>query len=496
VSYDIVLFTGFQNEPVKTFGAYKCAHELRQAGFRTLVVGHLHDLTITELTKILDLAVGANTLFVGFSTTFLATDLVKHSAFRDQRQRFHNFLPYGDHDEKQFVDHLKLINPNCKIVAGGTRIFFDIRNKYVDYAIIGYGDLSIVNLAQHIKDGVELRKARRNLHKIIVIDDPVAEGFDFANSSMQWCDDDIVIPREGLPLEISRGCVFSCKFCMFRLNGKNKLDYLKKYETIRSELLYNYEKYNITTYRLLDDTYNDTKEKIDIMLDIVKSLPFEPLFWTYLRLDLMSKHPETIDKIVKTGIRSMFFGIETLHKKTGTIIGKGYDPDEQVETIRYIKKTYGDQVRLHGAFICGLPYESKEHVQLTMDRLMSADIPLDTFHYNPLLIMKKDYRVWDSAFGLDMTKFGYRELPETHSDGVTEEVAWESDIMTSLEAKQMCADFLKTAGLSRRQKFKSFYDRSTVNSKNTFIPIYKTQLFKHLGADSDFICAYQSKQSK
>jgi hypothetical protein len=55
MTYDIVLFTGFREQPVKTFGAHKCAHELRLAGFQTLVVNHLHDLDLNELKKILDL---------------------------------------------------------------------------------------------------------------------------------------------------------------------------------------------------------------------------------------------------------------------------------------------------------------------------------------------------------------------------------------------------------------------------------------------------------
>jgi radical SAM superfamily enzyme YgiQ (UPF0313 family) len=473
VTYDIVLFTGFKESPVKTFGAHKCAHELRLAGFRTLVVNHLHDFDLDELTKILDLSVGTNTLFVGFSNTFLDTKLKLHHSPHKSKTAFQSFLPRSSEIEQQFAEHLKTINPDCKIVVGGCRTFFDIYNPNVDYAVIGYADLSIVNLAQHLKSGTELKKSRRNIHKIIVIDDSLAEGFDFANSSMQWCDDDIVIAGEPLPLEISRGCVFSCKFCNFRLNGKKNLDYLKQYETIKNELLYNYEKYNITAYRLLDDTYNDTKEKIDIMLDIVESLPFRPIFWSYIRLDLLAKHPETINKLVRTGIKWMFFGIETLNKKAGTLIGKGFDPDDQVNTIRHIKNIYGDQVHLHGSFICGLPEESKESINNTMNRLLSGDIPLDSVRYFPLYILKKRYEVWHSQFGLDLTRYGFREI--TPPDGnLRETVNWESDIMNYEEAKKMCDMF----NWDMVNHSKDFLTLS--NTDPNFISKYKFRLFKHI----------------
>ena len=234
--------------------------------------------------------------------------------------------------------------------------------------------------------------------------------------------------------------------------------------------MYNYNHYGITSYRLLDDTYNDTKEKIDIILDIVKELPFKPLFWSYLRLDLMAKHPETIDKIVQTGIRQMFFGLETLNKQAGAAVGKGYDPDAQVETIRYIKKTYGDSVYLFGSFICGLPYESKESVLNTMQRLQTKDIPLDGSYYSPLLIMKKDYQTWESAFGIDMTKFGYKEMPNTR-EVYREEVLWQNDFMNIFESKAMCKMY---AEKNAHSTFK------ITPSECDIITCYKICLWKHL----------------
>jgi Radical SAM superfamily len=477
-NYDVILFTGFHEETVKTFGAHKCAHELRLAGFRTLVINHLHEFNISELKKILLSAVGSNTLFVGFSNTFLQPQVEQKNPQRSIKTVFENFLPHGNTVEQEFADYLHSINPTCKIVLGGTRTFYNIRNPNVDYAVIGYADLSIINLAQHLRDQVPLLKAKRNLNRITVIDDPLADGFDFVNSTMHWCDDDIMVPGERLLLEISRGCIFSCRFCNYRLNGKKNLDYLKHYETIRQELLYNYEKYNVTCYRLLDDTYNDTKEKIDIMLDVVKSLPFKPQFWAYIRLDLMAKHPETIDKLIESGIVHMYFGIETLDKKAGAIIGKGYSAQKQIETIQYIKKTYGDRVFLYGSFICGLPAETKDSVRNTMQKLLSKEIPLDNVYYRPLEIRRKEYETWHSAFGLDMTKYGFREVSWGENNQLTQDVNWESDLMTFLEARKMCGDFM--AQWEEPNPNLILPSETKINKDKNFIDIYKKQLFNYL----------------
>lgn len=481
--YDVVLFTGCKSVNVKTFGAYKCAHELRQAGFRTLVVNHLHDLDINDLKRILSCTVGPDTLFVGMSNTFL--DPVRQAAvnpLRDIKTVYQSILPHGPEIEQQFVDHIRSLNARCRIVVGGTRTFFNINNPNIDYAIIGYADVSIVNLANHLKHDRPLPNAKRNINRLTVIDDPNAENFDFVNSSMIWTPDDVIIPGETLPLEISRGCVFNCSFCTYRLRGKQKLDYLKRYDILRDELVRNYETYGTTTYRLLDDTYNDTREKIDIMLQMVKSLPFQPKFWSYIRLDLLSKHPETVDKIIDTGIVSMYFGIETLNKSTGRMIGKGYDPEKQVETIRRMKDRYGDSIHLHGSFICGLPGESTDSIRTTVQRLLDRDVPLDSFYYQPLFINKNEFETWQSAFGLDLEKFGYQEIPWPQSDSVPESINWQSPIMNYLEAKSMCAEFRLRSLKTHPIKHGLRPAESPVNHSHDYLDRYKNQLFSMLEA--------------
>lgn len=472
--YDVVLFTGCQGSLGKTFGAYKCAHELRKAGFRTIVINYLHEFNLHELQSLATKAIGSKTLFVGFSNSFLIS--VPYT------QRYGNiFLPSGAGDEEKFIKFIKNINPSCKIVIGGCQTFVNIQNPNIDYAVIGYADLSIVNLANHLDRGDQLKNSIRTLNRVTVINDPLASGFDFANSTMLWTDDDIVVNNETLPIEISRGCIFSCKFCSFPLNGKKQLDYLKNFDTIRDELIYNYKKYNITHYRILDDTFNDTEQKLDIMLKIVKSLPFKPRFWAYIRLDLLCKHPHTIQKLVDIGVHSMFFGIETLNQSVGKLIGKAFDPVKQIETINYIKKIYGNQVFILGSFICGLPTETKESVYNTMNKLYNHEIMLDHAIYNTLSLVKTDHAIWHSAFNLDLRKYGYRQLPN-HADDTL--LNWENDCMTRTDASNMCHTFRsKFISASHGSVFKTnnILHNTHVNS---FIPRYKKQAFSHVEKSS------------
>ena len=414
--FDVILLTGRDQSMavIKPFGAHKCAHELRAAGFRTLVVNHINHFNDTEILTLISASISSKTLFVGISNTFLPE--------------------FCRRKLSSISDMIRRHNPRCKIVLGGAAASTVDQYPGIDYLVIGYADLSIVNLAQHLRQGHELQKSRRSVYGFTVIDDAVAEGFDVQNSTMTWHDDDLIVNDRVLPLEVSRGCIFRCAFCSFILNGKKNGDYIKNIGIIRDELMKNYEKFGIRTYRILDDTFNDNRSKLDQFEAMVAGLPFRLQLWAYIRLDLLSKHPDTIDQLVRIGVRSMAFGIETFNKATGRIIGKGYDPEQQIETLREIKRRHGNDVILTAQFIVGLPQESLASITNSINRMRSGDIPLDGWHFGPLNIRRSNTSRWDSPFNLDMQRYGYSDTGKPLAGNM---VHWQNQYMDFDQAKRI-----------------------------------------------------------
>ena len=419
--YDAVFFTEITDNinAAKPLGAYKCAHVLRTHGYSCLVVDNLHYFTSDELVKLIDLAVSEKTTMVGFSSTFLANSNVGQNEDGSTPPFTYllgeTFLPQGQEVENRIVKEIRSHSANAKIVLGGARVKPDYQTKNIDYAFVGYSEASILNLMNHLCKGEQLNHNYKNIFGRMVIDDRKAESYDFANSTMAWEYTDI-INQTVLPLEVARGCIFKCKFCSYPMNGKQNLDFIRHEKNIQYELERNYEEYGIKTYSIVDDTFNDNDIKLDALLRSIKKLKFQPDFWAYNRLDLLARKTETnIQKLYDIGLRGTQFGIETLNERTGQIIGKGYDRGKQIEAIQKIRKKFGNEIAMHGGFIVGLPDESEESCRDTFERLMSGEIPLHSWRFNPLWIHKYNRFAWSSDIEANYKNYGYEEISDDPS---------------------------------------------------------------------------------
>ena len=383
---DVVIFTdangllGF----ARYAGAYKVATELRRSGYSVQVVDFFADLTFCDLEKICKKYIDKNTLYVGFSTTLM----IKKSnnplsrIERSEQNKNSGHLPQSNNFIKDLFALIKKINANVKIVMGGGRA--NITNlPGVDYWLWGFGDVSSVALANHLKFShpIITRKAQEGL----AISDTDYTYNNFSNSKIIWRDNDFIFQNEHLPIEISRGCIYRCAFCANPLHKKIG-EYNKDVATIRQEMIYNFEHFSTTGYMFCDDTFNDTHEKVKNLYNMFKKLPFQ-LEWTgYGRVDSIYSNPEQRDMLLESGLKAMLIGIETLNPATVRAIGKGLHPEKVKETLYFLKETWKDKITITGSFIVGLPKESEESIMKTVMWLLEKDNPIDDVTFNPLNI--------------------------------------------------------------------------------------------------------------
>jgi radical SAM superfamily enzyme YgiQ (UPF0313 family) len=464
--FNVILLADVSSELFlqRPLGVHKIASELRSHGYSVQVINHLHTFSIEEIEKILDHLINDKTLFVGFSTFFYRG--IEHveklsgnwedGGIRYGPKEVGAMLPHGQKYNEKIKNLIKSKNKNCKLVLGGPDAQDAGYIKDYDYTVIGYADNAVINLANHLAYGNELLNSRRSINKSIIITDYKAEGYDFPGTQMFYDHTDVIMTQETLPIEIGRGCIFKCSFCSYPLNGKKKNDHVKLEEVLQNELIDNYKKFGTTRYIFTDDTFNDSIEKIKMVYRIAQNLPFKLEYWAYIRLDLLAAHPETIDMLFDSGMKSCHFGIETLHPAAGSIIRKGGDKQKLLETVRHIKNKYKDTVNLNGSFIFGLPSEPIESMRSTEDILLRGEFALDSYMIYPLVI-KENTQFFKSEFDTNYAKFGYT-LNKWNNEYQSYE--WTSSLTNFNECAELAKSTLYRAALDSPKKvngLESFY---------------------------------------
>jgi hypothetical protein len=406
----IIFYGNSENPLIKYAGTFRIASELRKHGYFVQCIDlTAFDNRLKDLIEILKTIINEKTFWIGFSTTFLSNifgkSYIKFSELQKEKE--------DDAKLKNFIDFLKSCNPNVKLIAGGSKQFF--LEKYNFKTFISYSDKEIVEFTDWCAG--KNKKINLDFYSNAI---QGSEFQEFTTSQIQYEENDIINSREALPIEISRGCIFKCKFCSFPMNGKTKGEWIKKSNVLLGEFQRNYDKFGTTNYSFADDTYNDSVDKVKFLYDEVYSkLSFKIKFTTYIRLDLIMRFPETADYLKESGLFSALFGIETINHQSGKIIGKGIDPKIQFQYISELKKNQFKKILTHSGFIIGLPKDRPNEMELLEDFLFSDDNTLDDIRVSPLIISPKElvsYRKSSfSEFDLEYQSYGYTISKPTDS---------------------------------------------------------------------------------
>ncbi len=430
--FNVILFTDTAEFATKTrgYGTHRLASHIRHNGYSCIVIDFASVIDYNTYKEILDLTVGPETLMVGYATNWMPfrlpgeephtmepgrngrrkSDAEQFDQLENSRYKGTLVTAFAHGDADVWMEYPKSLNPKLKLVLGGNKINMYLDSKLTDHFIMGYAETMTIDLLDSLSG-----KGKKRLFNRIIDHDHKAQApvWDFRESKTTYTEYDFITPQEALSLEIGRGCRFKCTYCPYPLIGmKNVEDYLKYENVLREELLDNYNRWGTTRYYFMDDTFNDTVEKLQMVLNVTRSLPFKISFWCYLRVDLLAIHPEMIPMLKEMGLAQCYFGIETFHDKAGRAIGKGMNAKRKKETLKKCKECWGDSVSIQSGFIVGLPFESSDSIAETAAYLREPDCPIDIGWIFPLNIANGDHPITNhmylSEFDRNYKEHGYR----------------------------------------------------------------------------------------
>lgn len=431
---------------MRYMGPYAIASALRSQNIQVSVIDYFTQ--IPDIVNFLSRLITDDTVAIALSSTFLApfTSVKIPRANRtDGLRRYYKGELWFENgiELKLWTTNLKAalqkLNPKIKLVLGGVKSQFALwRPEFYsdfDYICIGAADRSFPAFIQQLINGTDITTKKILNHENLINND-----LDLANKSCPetvWTKFESVQKFESLPIEISRGCVFNCKFCHY----DKKESFKKPPEILYQEFVRNYENFGTTVYAFCDDCFNDHPKKVEMYCNLFLSLPFKIEWTAYSRVDVAVKFPDTIDQMVAAGARGIYWGLESFDPVVARNAGKGTPTDQVKNFLLEFKKKYRGQCLSEGSFIVGLPGETKDSNLETLDWILKND-PLDLATFGPLGLMpfisSLDKVLFDYAsYSKDPEKYGFKKVSfQPHY--------WEHDQMNSVEANELATHMSET----------------------------------------------------
>ena len=197
---------------------------------------------------------------------------------------------------------------------------------------------------------------------------------------------------QSLPLEIGRGCPFSCRFCSTSEFFGHRYR-LKSVHHVVCEMNLLSERYGIPAFDLIHDMFTVDRGRVTDFCRRLRSLG-SPYTWT------CSARTDCVDKtLIKTmrdaGCVGIFFGIETASPRLQRVIQKGLDLGQARAALKYCDQL---GVETTASLIIGYPTESARELERTLSffvhtgRLDHADGQLHVLAPLPSTSLEAEYR--------------------------------------------------------------------------------------------------------
>jgi len=262
----------------------------------------------------------------------------------------------------EIVAILKQVRPEILIVLGGPEVSYVAEGQPIvdlaDYVIQGEADLAFGQLCG------ELLSGRRPAAKII------AGGFpEFSQLALPYgLYDEQDVAHRIIYVEASRGCPYSCEFCL------SSLDVPVRYAPLPSllEHLQRLLDRGVKQFKFVDRSFNLNLDLSRAILEFCLERCQPGRFFHFEMVP--DRLPGVLREVIAKfppGTLQFEIGVQTFNEAVGRLIHRRQDYGRLEENIRFLRTQTG--AHIHADLIAGLPGESLESFAAGFDRLLSLD---------------------------------------------------------------------------------------------------------------------------
>lgn len=272
------------------------------------------------------------------------------------------------------LDTVKKILPSCITIIGGSHssILTEevVSELSVDIVVKGEGEITIVELLNALEKGHDLSEVKgisfkRNgqivhnryrpfINDLDSIPFPARHLYDVDKYSAR------IRRRRAAAVITSRGCPYDCVYC-YRGPAAGKKFRCRSPENIINEIRLLKTRYGIEGIYFYDDIFTLNKKRAGQLCDLLIEEKLDILWTCQTRVDCVE--PELLKKMKKAGCVVVGFGVESGNEKIMDLIKK----INKEQTREAFKMTKEAGISSKASFILGLPWDTRETVQETID---------------------------------------------------------------------------------------------------------------------------------
>ncbi|MDQ0482192.1 B12-binding domain-containing radical SAM protein [Guptibacillus hwajinpoensis] len=273
------------------------------------------------------------------------------------------------------IEMLKKVNPSLTIVLGGPEVSYDVyewldRIPQADYIVMGEGEETFKHLLQSIESGnaahvkgIAYRKDGTNhinppAPKLSLSDVP---------SPFRFEEDLADLGRRVTYVETSRGCPYSCQFCL------SSIEVGVRYfpaERMKEELRYLMDN-GAKTIKFVDRTFNIRRNyAIDMFQFLIDEHRPGCVFQFEITADIM--RPEVLEFLNREAPKGLFrfeIGIQSTNDETNELVMRKQNFEKLARTVTMVKD--GGKIDQHLDLIAGLPQEDYNSFRKTFNDVFS-----------------------------------------------------------------------------------------------------------------------------
>ena len=320
---------------------------LLSRGTRTVIISTTWTFGIQEVKKATKLVRDHDT-----KVPIIAGGTLIYNSYLVYQQRYNE-----DFDCDSTKDQFFFVNENPQLTD-------DINIFIVDR--VGLQTLTkVLNAIKEKRDhnGFSNTASYHNGHLVFNHQQP--ETIDLDNQVISWdkMEPEFITPI--LPVQLSLGCFFECKFCNF---FHKKACYTKKKENIKNELTSIRSIPEVKMIRFVDDSMppNVVQALCQIMIEEGIEIPWT----TFIRLDALNE--KTVALLKKTNCVDVQIGFESGDNRILKNMGKKANTETYFRILDYLSDL---DLSIRGSFIVGYPGENKESIANTIHFL--NELPTD-----------------------------------------------------------------------------------------------------------------------